>query len=534
MLTLKSPARILGVRIRTALILAIPLTFLITLWVGSDSRPASSSTTNGIRKVEINTSSSSPEIPVEGSSVDGLKNEHIATLMQRQRDFGQILYSEAELQYFSIPALEFAAQHLTIEDVGYRPKQRHLEPTLPRKRMQGDQDSYYLLPTLVEAEVTSQLPPLRFRTPAEPKVVVDSCYPVISVVPPHNPNGMVINYFFEFDTSPEFNSPNVWRYPMNTHACFDENITSRRAYRYVLFFSALRDVDSTNETVRFPFRVTNMRLPSDWDSLTYEEMAKQGFALGYLQAEAATVREVYEYVRYHYYDTGNDAKVKHPIDVFWSGVGQCGYVNDLAGTFLEFNGIRYRTISGFNPYVRSRLSGAGHTAMEVYQTRTGKWGYVDPFLDIFLPDVPVAEFPRSDRAKRIKIHNVKNEWGGELQEHVGKSVELNELFRYWKMVNPHGRAGNRSVLHLLGHWNEYGMDWEIEGKRDYLPEDVFESTKQIYVRARYILTDGREVRHYNDITNLDDKSEIYLVSPWATTTFIIQPLMILTNSVVKK
>jgi len=263
-----------------------------------------------------------------------------------------------------------------------------------------------------------------------------------------------------------------------------------------------------------------MRLPNDWSQLDYEEMLKHGAGLGYGLGPQQVIQEIFNYVRYIYNQTLNDVHVRRPIDVFVTGLGQCAYINELAGTYLELNDIRYRAISGFNPNARVAYPEGGHTAIEVFDPILKEWSYFDPYLDIYLPGISVADFPRVAEVNTFRIYRIKDE---RIASSLGEYLELDELFRYWYTVNYSGRTFQASVLNMLGRTDEYGMGWEIEGRPDYLPSDLFGEHRTVYVRARYVLTRGTRVRFYCDLPHYAIAKEDILVSPWAVTSIRIRP-----------
>src|SRR5437870_10589261 len=90
-------------------------------------------------------------------------------------------------------------------------------------------------------------------------------------------------YYFEFGTAPTFDSPNFWRYPSLMPAypldARPLDLTGRDGLAFNVFSATQRDVDGTRSEMRFPFRVTAMRLPNKWGDLTYEELERQALAL---------------------------------------------------------------------------------------------------------------------------------------------------------------------------------------------------------------------------------------------------------------
>ena len=404
----------------------------------------------------------------------------------------------------------------------YSDRARWIEPTIPWKQPVDSKSapSRYLLPTGQAARPDSSLSPLAFQRPSAPGELISELRPLIIVAPAVVAEGQVVNYFFEFDTQPSFDSPNVWRYPMNCHATRESDLTSRVGYGYSLFYSRLRDVDATRNRVRFPFRVTTMRLPRSWHDLHYSQLRRQSQAIGWGLDEREAIREIYEYVRYHYYDVYRDSVWRPPIDTFRAGLGGCGHMNALAAAMLELNGIRVRALSGHNPTMRAAHAGAGHSACEVYSSADRRWSYFDTYLDVYLPLVGVADFAKTPGLEKVVVHRITEKT---LIAKLGEHLDIGELFEVWTWRDPFGRAPKRTLEQLGDRHDRYGLEWMIDARPTYAFDELFAETTTVHVRARYIITNGRVVDLPARIRDYDARDETFAVSPWSVTSFVVHP-----------
>ena len=106
--------------------------------------------------------------------------------------------------------------------------------------------------------------------------LADPIYPTVSIPRLKGKDGTEALYYFEFDTSPSFNSPNLWRYPVlkpifGRGTQVPQNLGSRAGLSFDVFTTPQRNVDGHANEIRFPFRATAMRLP-DWSELDFAEM----------------------------------------------------------------------------------------------------------------------------------------------------------------------------------------------------------------------------------------------------------------------
>ena len=113
--------------------------------------------------------------------------------------------------------------------------------------------------------------------------------------------------------------------------------------------------------------------------------------------------ETFLFGRYLYV-WGDDTLTRTAFDVFRAGVGECAAVNNLVGTLLEMNGLRFRIVSGFSPKFRVIFATGGHSAIEVADPKTGNWSYVDAYLGSLLPGTSVERLARGGSpSSRISI-----------------------------------------------------------------------------------------------------------------------------------
>jgi hypothetical protein len=403
----------------------------------------------------------------------------------------------------------------------YKPKQYgpykkriHTETLFPDKVLPPiEERDRYLLPNRhpIEIDLTLSPPNLsvhKYTNELRPRIRMST--------PKALPMGKRTNYYFEFDTDASFKSPNLVRLPNLLPARFDDDLTSRQGLPIFVMASPLRDVDSTRNEIEFPFRVSALRLPNSWEKLDYEELKKQAAALGYGLNGDALIEELFSYMRHLYY-WGNDSKFRYPLDVFRTGIGECASVNHLLGTFLELNGIRYRAIAGFNPLIRQIYPGGGHTAIEVLSPNTNKWSYIDSYLDIYLPGVSGKELINSQLAKKVLVYLISSKYD---QTIYGEALYLSDLFLYRQYNDPFGRMAPLTMLQLRGDESLYGLKWDLETVTDYSIEELFPLEIKVFVRGRYIITDGQTVEHASSMKSV---SRYYRASPWAYGSFVVRP-----------
>jgi len=347
----------------------------------------------------------------------------------------------------------------------------------------------------------------------EPKITIiteeDIFYPTISIPKAFDEDSNQLLALFEFDISPNFDSPNYWRYPSLLPSKHKKDRGSR--YGTDIGLSTSLEVGGFNSSMVFPFRATNMRLPLLEEELTSEELKKQAATLGLGLNNADLIKEVFHYVRYNY-QWGDEDFSHSAYDTFKAGSGECGSVNNLAGLFFELNGIRSRGVAGFNPIARIVYPGGGHSSTEIWNEDERKWNYFDSYLNILLDD-PVTEI-KDHKDRNIKIYALDTN-NPELKE-LGDYLSLEELFRFAVYYDKQGRLPAVAHHNILGISDQYGSYWDtVENvKNKYSINDLLPPNIKIYVRARYIDTNGVGLSNTAPLTGS--------FSNYSTTSFIVE------------
>ncbi|MEX2577561.1 MAG: transglutaminase domain-containing protein [Verrucomicrobiales bacterium] len=386
----------------------------------------------------------------------------------------------------------------------YYPKPFVREPSWPKKiaaegvpfaRYVGNDGS------VVEATSTVNAPEIE---------IAGGLYPSVRLAPASDLDGREAFYYFEFDTVPTFDSPNFWRYPALSPSEHVPDITSRQGLKFWLLRTPHRETDGHQNVVKFPFRVSAMRLPQ-WNDLDFEELERQARALSYGLNSEDAIREVFNYTRQIYF-WASDTKHRHVIDTFLAGLGECGHVNDLSGALLEMNGIRCRGVSGFDPKARALMGrGGGHSAMEVLNPATGQWSYFDPYLDLLAINTQARDLSKTALGQTL-VYSLPS---------VGSDYEvtLAKLFGFRRYWDKRGRALTMSMLQLRGQSDGYGMGWPLNVASEFKLGDLFADEVTIYVRARYGFS-KEEMQRSGSINPTSGEIEI---SPWAEASFTISP-----------
>jgi hypothetical protein len=354
-------------------------------------------------------------------------------------------------------------------------------------------------------------------------------FPVVRVPKITPADGRPVLYFFEFDTTPDFSSPNSWRYPslrISNTIAFNEleqrfeieqgpfqNLTGRAGIALDVFHPSQRGEFALSNEVRFPFRASAMRLPNRWDALTYDELERQALALGYGLSPQDMIDEIQHYVRHTFVWSNDNRPV---LDTFRAGMGGCGGMNNFMGALLELNGLRSRTICGLNPKVRVIAPDSGHCAIEVFEPQTGSWSYVDAYLDIILHGISAEQLARgNDSAASIVI---------------GENYTIGQLFKYRVYAdNTIGRLRNTSMLKLQAGpgEREYGNRWKLNTAAPRPLEEFFPERQTIYVRARYVLGGSGRMQPLDAPLPAPVLGDPPVASSWAATNFEIAPRLLM-------
>ena len=374
----------------------------------------------------------------------------------------------------------------------------------------GDFNRYYAAPG-VEVSIDPSLAPPRLELGD-----TDTLHPYARLLDGSYPEGA--DFYFEFDTSPGFDSPNFWRQPALIPQTFPPDLTGRAGLGYDLFLSHIRSVTNA-PSARFPFRVTAMALNVGWNALDFETLAKFSQLLGYGLQEADLVREVFTLNRQrilYSYETTKRA----PIDTFKAGLGECIHANELAGTMLELNGLRFRTVGGFNPTVRNIYPGGGHASIEVLRS-DGTWEYMDPYLDAYASKTNAENFRERPLGSTVVFTVDKRKYrSGELPD----AVTLADLFKYRIYSDSADRLPPATMLQLIGDEQAYGRDWSLRQIEPHetldLDRDVPDRFK-VYVRARYVVS---RCKISHDVSCGDPEAR---ASAWADASFDVRPIDLL-------
>ena len=363
----------------------------------------------------------------------------------------------------------------------------------------------------------------------KPEIVVsdtDTDYPVITLgnIKPDLSDNLFINSYFEFDTSPNFNSPNLWRYPQ-LQPYFENGYLWNR----VSPLGSVLDIhqpshnkfDMLEHSVRFPFRVSAMALPLKYSTLSFDDLEKKSLLLTHGLKGFDAIREVYSNLRQSLL-WGGDTLKKFPFDIFVSSTGGCGHINNLLGFMLEVSGYRYRIVGGFNPFLRSVISGSGHSAIEVFNVETKLWSFIDSFLDIMLVNISASQLSvvREGELEVITLDPIEYPM-------LDSSYNLAQLFRYRTYTDMLHRLPAAPMSRLAGDETSYGLDWELIKPHVGLSIDNdIPELLTVYVRARYAHSDC-PIQYLNQKDSCS--SHKVTMSKWAESSFQVSPRNLLSQ-----
>ncbi len=336
--------------------------------------------------------------------------------------------------------------------------------------------------------------------------------PIVELDPVEAPAGRSVVYYFEVDTVESFDSPNFWRAPQLLPYKAERDITGRAGVRYSVLRSG-HHRPHAGPRLEFPFRVSAMRLPDDWHALDRAELERHAIGLGLGLGRDALIREVFDWVR-HTIVWSAQTQVRSTLDVFCTGVGACGQANALCALLLELNGIRTRGVSGFDPLIRARTEGrgGGHSAAEYFDDERRSWNYIDPYLDLLVPGVSAADFSRCP----IGDHPLGA---------FGNLRSLRRQFMYRRYFDRLGRMIPASMLQVQSGEAGWGTQWPLVRPQACAPADVLAERRTVFVRARYLLTEGRSVQHRSERPSGVCGSVV--ASPWAVRSWTVQPRALL-------
>jgi hypothetical protein len=369
----------------------------------------------------------------------------------------------------------------------------------------------------VPVDTSLAIPGLKVIIPEE-----NQLHPIVTLT---GAEGKNINYYFEFDVVPTFDSSFYWQIPtLGCPGVSSPNTTVKKGFTFDVYYSHLSEEDGRSLSVVFPFSVAAMRNIQE-SGLNMLEFDRLALILGHNNSPEATIREVFEYTKRVINRATTDTELRGVESVFKTGFGGCGHMNTFAGELLERNGIHFRLLAGFNPKVRVFYPGAGHTTAEIKLPNAENWSYFDPYLNIYLPGWPVSRIINENKIKiqAIDFDDIRFNYGNtKRHDYLFKELLLHELFKYYVYYDNKNRAYNFNMFNIFGRDHLYGVDWELpevapEAKQSYMPETV-----TIFVRARYMVNAYYPVTHGRSSLPAADTSGATAFSPWAEMSFTVQ------------
>ena len=324
-----------------------------------------------------------------------------------------------------------------------------------------------------------------------------------------------VNFYFEVDNNPKFNSTLSVRYPSLT-----PNYVSGSGDQYQFDVYNLSNVTLNlfhaghkrmfldgRFDLPFSTSVYLARIPENRDMISLKELEQVSYLLSQRPTEIENHKQIFQFVKLNHV-WGGDKRTRKPVESFVVKTVGCGHMNSVAGLLIELSGGRYRLVSGFDPYVRPFIPGGGHTAIEVYSETLG-WGYLDTFLDIYAPEIS-AENIKGSKIADTHIYTKKLE---------GKDyiVNLERLFRFRIYGDQISRRALLPMTYLIGNEKQFGTKWKTTTINPSSLSDI-KKEAVIYVRGRY-------VRSNCPINFLDNLNNCTLkkveVSDWTTKSYKI-------------
>jgi Transglutaminase-like superfamily len=361
----------------------------------------------------------------------------------------------------------------------------------------------YLDVTMQPVATDRALPP--------PELMIDdpeTLYPQARILPPLTETTGPRAFYFEFDSSPSFDSPNLWRYPPLRTYSTTENCMLTAAQPVLTFATTTGAADGSATACRFPFRVTAMQVPADRHQLTYANLQRQAVRLGYGLSREEAIAQTFAYVQ-HTFQWAHDTAYRSPLDTFRTGLGGCGHINGLFALLAEMNGIRTRCVAGFDPIARHTLAGSGHTAVEVFDETLHHWRYVDPFFGFRSASSSARDLVQNPEAMAFRL----GEFNPPGLPGIGVAVSLARVFRVRRYFDIANRRIATSMFALAGREDDYGRDWPlIEPPNAAEPSQSAADPSMLHVRARYIVSDGLLS------AGIARQSTAAVASPWTVAT----------------
>jgi len=334
------------------------------------------------------------------------------------------------------------------------------------------------------------------------------------------PDGAQI--YLEIDSRPDFSGRNLVRFPSLAPLFVETDNAIRTSQTLQLFQARAEGWLDADRPFRLPMRVSSFALdpegrPDFLDFALYSQLVTHG-----LDPDEAVVEAVEVVSRR--IDHGGASTHRSPFETYVAGVDECGHVNELLGAILEMSGLRYRGVSGFNPWVKPLMPGAGHSAIEV-EGPEDKWEYADAFVYYHTPGTSAAELaakPGLGPALFKTPEGAKGSMG------LDDDVNISDLFRYRRYFDKSNRQRVTSAIELMGEEDSYGRDFVARPLTDqerFDPSVDVPDTQTLHIRARYVVSELCEVRLREGCSDLNA-----VASPWTTQTLVTYPRRLLAGS----
>ncbi len=151
---------------------------------------------------------------------------------------------------------------------------------------------------------------------------------------------------------------------------------------------------------------------------------------------------------------------------------------------------------------------------------TNQWSYVDPYYDFYFPDVAASEFTQWPEARNALI----DIYPRDLWDEHGSGYTMSDLFAYRKYFDFHRRLGFINMFQAQTLDADFGTSWQLEvATSGFDVNDLFPERQRVYVRARFLITDGPTVCYvktlFSDEQRRERLSASYRLSPWTHTYF---------------
>ena len=480
---------------------------------------------------------------IVGHSPDHLQSCIRDHLLKSCTSLGDILLRTARVRHLLSKRIDLTREELyllTFDELFSLPplhfKQTEIVFSRPHEYERGFENDRLETPLYLDfsnvfESVDTSISPY-FSVPATPGEEIADIRPEISVDPMTPPSGQIVSYYFEFDTTETFTSPNAWRTPALHNPMQDPAdgpaCLIRSQALYCLITTKVRGENPLSSSFKFPFRAAAMRLPNRWSELDTDLMPVMAETLGFGLSKREIIDEVFQYIAYCY-PWGSGSVPKRPADTFLCGMGSCGSTNGLAANYLTYNGIANRSIGGFDPITRTVQPGGGHAALEVFNEEAGDWFFYDPYFGIMTPGVCGADLQYSRDFKDIPIYPASDSpryasFGG------SQNLTLGHLFRFRRYLDTTSRTRpGRAFPMTVSPMNEAGIigprarHWTEKHEVDIdFPEEI-----TIHARCRAIFSNVCPTEWFHKTGNV--ALEISKISGWAQTRFTVPVKRLMTE-----